>query len=86
MSETTKALKLEYTIVKILSSISEALTYFQKQPKIDLIFSDIQMEDGVSFDIFKKIQKRIIVINTNYIRKIFEFIHRATYVIATDAA
>lgn len=42
-------------IVAILSSVSEAISYFQKNEIPDLIFSDIQLGDGLSFEIFKKI-------------------------------
>lgn len=43
-------------IVACLSSIKEAITYFQNNEKPDLIFSDIQLGDGLSFEIFKTIQ------------------------------
>jgi DNA-binding LytR/AlgR family response regulator len=55
-------IKPNYTIVKILKSISEALVFFQQQPEIDLIFSDIQLGDGLSFDIFKKTNINIPII------------------------
>lgn len=42
-------------VIAILSSIKEAVSYFQKNEKPDLIFSDIQLGDGLSFEIFKNI-------------------------------
>lgn len=60
--ENLLAVKPNYTIVKLLTSISEALSFFQQQPKIDLIFSDIQLGDGLSFDIFKQVQIKVPII------------------------
>jgi two-component system, LytTR family, response regulator LytT len=39
----------------ILSSVKSALSWFQLHEKPDLIFSDIQLGDGLCFDIFKTI-------------------------------
>ncbi|HLS94907.1 MAG TPA: LytTR family DNA-binding domain-containing protein [Sphingobacterium sp.] len=39
-----------------LSSVKEAIAYFENPPEIDIIFSDIQLGDGESFDIFKAVQ------------------------------
>ena len=60
--ENLLAVKPNYTIVKILKSISEALAFFQQQPEVDLIFSDIQLGDGLSFDIFKKVKIKVPII------------------------
>jgi two-component system response regulator LytT len=60
--ENLLAVKPNYTIVKILKSVSEALTFFQQQPEVDLIFSDIQLGDGLSFDIFKKVKINVPII------------------------
>ena len=60
--ENLQEVKPNYTIVKILTSISEALAFFQQQPEIDLIFSDIQLGDGLSFDIFKQIKINVPII------------------------
>lgn len=46
-------------VVKVLSSVKEAIAYFTDHPAPDLIFSDIQLGDGLSFDIYKAV-----VINT----------------------
>lgn len=54
--ENLQEVKPNFIIVKILKSISEALAFFQKQPEIDLIFSDIQLGDGLCFEIFKKVK------------------------------
>ena len=41
-------------IVATLYSVRQAVDYLNKNPAPDLIFSDIQLGDGLSFDIFNK--------------------------------
>jgi two-component system response regulator LytT len=43
-------------VVAVLRSVAEAVAYFEKSPQLDLIFSDIQLGDGLSFEIFKKVE------------------------------
>jgi DNA-binding LytR/AlgR family response regulator len=45
-----------------LSSVQESIEYFSKDPQADLIFCDVQLEDGLSFEIFSKIEIRTPVI------------------------
>ncbi len=49
-------LKLAYGIkvIKILQSVAEAVEYFKQHDAPDLIFCDIQLGDGFSFEIFKQ--------------------------------
>jgi two-component system, LytTR family, response regulator LytT len=43
-------------IIAILKSVRESIDFFQDNSiKIDLIFSDIQLSDGLSFEIFNKL-------------------------------
>lgn len=42
-------------IVAMLQSVSEAVRYFKKEPMPQLIFSDIQLGDGQSFEIFEEV-------------------------------
>lgn len=42
-------------ILDVLPSVAEATRWFTQHPAPDLIFSDIQLSDGVSFDIFKSV-------------------------------
>ncbi len=50
-------------IITILKSVKESVDFFnQNNGKIDLIFSDIQLGDGLSFEIFKKVPTRTPVI------------------------
>lgn len=50
------ALDPKIKIVGVLDSIEESLAWFQSNPKPDLIFSDIQLADGLSFKIFESLQ------------------------------
>jgi two-component system response regulator LytT len=43
-------------IVAHLSSVQEGIDFFSVNQEIDLIFSDIQLGDGLSFEIFKKLK------------------------------
>ncbi len=45
-----------FTVIKILASVKSAITFLKTEPAIDLIFSDIQLTDGLSFEIFKAIE------------------------------
>lgn len=49
-------------IVAVLSSIKEASAFFDEAPELDLIFSDIQLGDGLSFTIFDQSANRTPVI------------------------
>lgn len=47
----------DYLVVNTCQSISGAVTYLKKnQEKLDLLFMDIQLSDGESFEIFNKIE------------------------------
>ncbi len=39
-------------ILEILDSVESAVEYFRKSPIVDLILMDIQLGDGISFEIF----------------------------------
>ena len=49
-------------VVAQLSSVAKAYEYFPTAPEADLIFCDVQLEDGLSFEIFSKIEIRTPVI------------------------
>lgn len=51
-----KEVRPEYEIVNVLGSVSESVEYLSTQPYIDLIFSDIQLSDGLCFEIFEQIE------------------------------
>lgn len=49
-------------VVRVLESVVEAVNWFSEHPAPDLVFMDIQLEDGISFEIFEsvKIQSPVI--------------------------
>ncbi|AQG80706.1 LytR/AlgR family response regulator transcription factor [Spirosoma montaniterrae] len=51
-------------IVGVLESVSAALAWLRVNPPVDLIFSDIQLSDGLSFQIFESFPVRSPVIFT----------------------
>lgn len=59
--------KQGYSITTLLHSVEESLDWFQKNPHPDLIFLDIQLSDGLSFEIFEKIDiKSAVIFTTAY--------------------
>lgn len=53
----------EFKIINVLSSIKESVDFFM-QNKVDLIFMDINLSDGYSFDIFDQVEINAPVIFT----------------------
>ena len=52
-------------VISILTSISESVEFLSKRAdEIDLIFQDIQLNDGISFDIFKQVEVNTPIIFT----------------------
>ncbi|MCE7057428.1 LytTR family DNA-binding domain-containing protein [Algoriphagus sp. AGSA1] len=66
----------EARIYPILTSVKKALHWFDKNEVPDLIFSDVQLSDGISFDIFEQYEPACPVIFTTaydqYALKAFE--------------
>lgn len=59
--------KLGYSITTLLHSVEESLLWFQNNSNPDLIFLDIQLSDGLSFEIFEKIDiKSAVIFTTAY--------------------
>lgn len=59
-----KVEKLGLRVETMLHSVEEALRWFQKNQHPDLIFLDIQLSDGLSFEIFEQIEIKSAVIFT----------------------
>ncbi|MGQ7944793.1 LytR/AlgR family response regulator transcription factor [Flavobacterium sp. WC2509] len=59
--------KLNVSVSEMLHSVEEALHWFSTNEHPDLIFLDIQLSDGLSFEIFEKIDiKSAIIFTTAY--------------------
>jgi len=62
LSQTIEELYPEARIEKILGTVKESISYFSNGTDADLIFSDIQLGDGLSFEIFSKVEIEVPVI------------------------
>lgn len=66
----------ELEIVAVIHSVEEGVDYFKNNPHPDLIFSDIVLGDGLSFDIFEQVPTKSFIIYTtafdNYTLKAFK--------------
>lgn len=62
-----KVEKLGFQVHTLLHSVEESIEWFQKNEHPDLIFLDIQLSDGLSFEIFEQIDiKSAIIFTTAY--------------------
>ncbi len=63
-------------LVKTIHSVEEGVEFFENNQHPDLIFSDIVLGDGLSFDIFEKVPTKSFIIYTtafdNYTLKAFK--------------
>jgi DNA-binding LytR/AlgR family response regulator len=62
LAKTIKAINPDAQIEGIVDSIEEALEFLNSGVALDLIFSDIELGDGLSFEIFQKTKNTIPVI------------------------
>ena len=62
LADTLKKVDNDIEIVTTLVSVEQAVNFFKKETEFDLIFSDIQLPDGLSFDVFKSIKIKVPVI------------------------
>lgn len=59
--------KLGLQVNTLLHSVEESITWFQNNPHPDLIFLDIQLSDGLSFELFEQIDiKSSVIFTTAY--------------------
>ena len=49
-------LEPEANILENIVSVTSAIAWFKNNPSPDLVFSDIQLSDGLSFEIFKNVE------------------------------
>lgn len=54
----------EIQVLKVLESVEESIEYIANNPEPDLFFLDIQLADGLSFEIFEEIEINVPVIFT----------------------
>src|SRR5690606_7689816 len=56
--------KQDVVVNQMLHSVEEAVNWFQNNPHPDLIFLDIQLSDGLSFEIFDAVEVKSAIIFT----------------------
>lgn len=62
-----KVEKLGLKVTKMLHSVEESIAWFQNNSHPDLIFLDIQLSDGLSFELFEQIEiKSAVIFTTAY--------------------
>ncbi len=64
LASLVKGLQPDVQIHAILDSVKRSVEWFSKNPSVDLIFMDIQLADGLSFEIFEKVEVTAPVIFT----------------------
>lgn len=62
LAETLVQLHDGIQVLRIINSVAEAVQYFRQEEHPDLIFCDIQMGDGYSFNIFSAVKIEVPVI------------------------
>jgi two-component system, LytTR family, response regulator LytT len=56
LTEIIQSIWKEVHISAVLHSVRDAIHYFLDGPAVDLVFSDIQLGDGLSFEIFRAVR------------------------------
>jgi len=64
LAKMLKSIEKDIEILNIIGSVEETIEYLSEQPVLDLIFMDIQLSDGISFEIFSEIKVEYPVIFT----------------------
>ena len=59
-----KACGFEYELIDVIDSVEDAVLWFKKNIKPDLVFMDIQLADGLSLEIFQNVDVQAPIIFT----------------------
>ncbi|PQB05716.1 LytR/AlgR family response regulator transcription factor [Aureitalea marina] len=54
----------DFNLLQVIDSVEEAVNWFRKGIAVDLVFMDIQLADGLSFEIFEKVDVQTPIIFT----------------------
>ena len=54
----------EIEVINVFDTVRETVSYLEKEASPDLIFSDVQLADGISFEIFSRVQLNCPIIFT----------------------
>ena len=64
LAQLIKKFRPNVQICKVIDSVEKAVNYLEQSPDLELIFMDIQLADGLSFEIFSLVQVKYPVIFT----------------------
>lgn len=64
LSKLLKSVDANIEIVDVIDSVETAISYLKHKSGLDLIFMDIQLSDGLSFDIFNETEVKVPIIFT----------------------
>ena len=64
LKETLQEINFETEVVDCLNSIKSAVEWFQNNPHPEIVLLDIQLSDGLSFEIFKQVKIGSMIIFT----------------------
>jgi DNA-binding LytR/AlgR family response regulator len=56
LRERLERIEPDIQVDTVIGSVKEGIEYFSRSPRVQLIFSDVQLADGLSFSIFDNIQ------------------------------
>jgi len=59
-----KQCSFNYQLLDIIDTVEDAVVWFKKNTLPDLVFMDIQLADGLSFEIFQKVEVEAPIIFT----------------------
>lgn len=67
LKETLKEITIETEVVDCINSIKSAVNWFNNNPHPEIVLLDIQLSDGLSFEIFKQVKiESMIIFTTAY--------------------
>ena len=55
LESTLKACNFQYQLLEIIDTVEDGIKWFQQHSAPDLVFVDIQLADGLSFEIFQQV-------------------------------
>jgi DNA-binding LytR/AlgR family response regulator len=73
LSDMLKEVEPEIEVLKVLESVESGVSYLSNNSNVDVIFSDVQLADGLSFSIFERVNINVpIVFVTGYDRYLMD--------------
>lgn len=64
LAKMLKAIDEDICVLDVIGSVEEAVEYLESRPALDLIFMDVQLSDGIGFEIFSEAEVEYPVIFT----------------------